>query len=479
MTTTAVVKAAAAVVAPPATDRIVWVQARGTFSDLWTMSGSGGDSLRLTFGDARNREPSWSRDGKAIVFTSDREGNNDIYSMRSDGGNPTRLTSDAANDYAAAWSPDGRSIAFVSNRNGNDELYVMRADGSQQTRLTDNGGFDGQPAWSPDGKLIAFTSSRDRDLNIFVIPAAGGAVSRLTTDKADDRDAAWSPDGSALAFASNRSGQFQVYTMKNDGSDQRKLTSVTKGAEHPAWGPATIGRSGMGAWLLSFVGYSGSGGAASAAEIWLMRGDGSEQKALMNNDVEDVDPAWFIMAPPLALATQPALPTVAATVRPAMSPTVVTGAPTAVATPQPAVAAVEILVDELSAQFSRGGTAKYWKEAKVGFGNHMIFTYNARTADNWGRWTPALPQPGTYEVLVYIPGQNATTQKAAYTIVHAGAQEKKIINQALYENTWLSLGTYPFTAQGKEYVQLSDVTGEAVNTKRIGFDAMKFVYKSP
>ena len=52
-----------------------------------------------------------------------------------------------------------------------------------------------------------------------------------------------------------------------------------------------------------------------------------------------------------------------------------------------------------------------------------------------------------------------------------------MINQMLYENAWLSLGVYAFTAQGKEYVQLTDFTGEAVNTKRIGFDAIKFVFK--
>ena len=82
-------------------------------------------------------------------------------------------------------------------------------------------------------------------------------------------------------------------------------------------------------------------------------------------------------------------------------------------------------------------------------------------------------------MLVFIPAQNATTQRANYVINHAGKQERQVINQMLYENTWLSLGTYDFTAKGGEFVQLGDVTGEARSTKRIGFDAMKFVFKGP
>ncbi len=266
--------------------------------------------------------------------------------------------------------------------------------------------------------------------------------------------------------------------MKNDGADQRRLTNMAKGAEHPSWGPAMLGRSGLAGWLLSFVSYTGNAAAGAAAEVGVMRGDGSEQRVLTNNDVEDVDPAWFILSPPTAFAPQP---TAAATAsRPAGSPTAAAPSPTKVATAVPTriTAGVEIVVDELSSQFSRGGTALYWKEAQIGFGSHMYYTYNVKTpGDNWGRWTPALPEAGKYEVFVFIPAQNATTQKASYTIMHAGAQNKQVINQLLYENTWLSLGTYAFTADGKEYVQLTDETGESANTKRIGFDAMKFVFK--
>ena len=477
MTPTVESRAVAVVASLSTGDHIVWSQGRGETRDIWVMAADGSNQSALTTGNVRNREPAVSPDGRLIAFTSNRDGNNEIYVVRSDGGNLLRLTNNPANDYAPAWSPDGRSIAFVSNRDGNDNVYVMRADGSNQTRLTDFGGFDGQPAWSPDGRLIAFTSNRDGNLNIYVMPATGGAATRLTTDRSDDRDPAWAPDGSALAFVSNRSGQFQIYTMKPDGTEQRALTNIAKGADHPAWGPATPGSSGLGRFSLAFVAYTGDAPAAAAAEIYTMRGDGSEQRRLTSNTIEDSDPAWIVTSRSVALA-----PTVTIPAQPPALPTRLPLSPTAAPTPAPTVApfapsTAEVIVDELSPQFTRGGTAKYWKEAGIGYGNHMYFTYNSAKTDNWGRWTPILPQAGKYEVLVFIPAQNATTRKATYTIIHAGAQDRQVINQLLYENEWLSLGVYAFTGKGGEYVQLTDVTGETKNSKRIGFDAVKFVYK--
>ena len=140
--------------------------------------------------------------------------------------------------------------------------------------------------------------------------------------------------------------------------------------------------------------------------------------------------------------------------------------------------AVEVIVDDQSAGFSKYGTSSYWKEASIGYGSHMFYTYNGQSViNNYAIWQPNLSGAGagTYAVSVYIPNNCADTTNATYTVFHNGATDTRTINQANYSNEWVSLGNFYFSAGGSEYVKLVDKTGETETTKRVGFDAVKWV----
>lgn len=79
--------------------------------------------------------PSFSPDGKDIVFSSNLEGKWNIYITGASGNNPTRITDNKANYYIPMWFPDGRRIVFYSDRDGNREIYVLDRYDSKITRL--------------------------------------------------------------------------------------------------------------------------------------------------------------------------------------------------------------------------------------------------------------------------------------------------------------------------------------------------------
>lgn len=149
--------------------------------------------------------PSYSPDGTKILFASQREEKWQIYVVNVDGSNETRLSPDEAKyEYRPSWSPDGTRIAFDSYRDGNREIYVMNADGSNPIRLTEDPPRhrygDCSPAWSPDGSRIAFISDRDGQPDIYIMNADGSNVTRLTDNSIYEISLTWSPDGRKIAF---------------------------------------------------------------------------------------------------------------------------------------------------------------------------------------------------------------------------------------------------------------------------------------
>ena len=148
---------------------------------------------RLTRNWAIDVSPSWSPDGKKMVFVSDRAVRPDLYVMDLKRGKISRLTFEGSYNADPAWSPRGDQIAYVSRVNKHFQIFRIRPDGSEATQLTTGAGDHLTPTWSPDGRLIAFSSNQQGSYDIYLIRSAGGGMKRITWDYHDETDPAWSP----------------------------------------------------------------------------------------------------------------------------------------------------------------------------------------------------------------------------------------------------------------------------------------------
>ncbi len=128
------------------------------------------------------KDPAWHPWLNLIVAngTDDQGANPGLWLVQADGSGRSILT-DNGNDQRPTWSPNGRYVVFMSSRDGNWELYRLDRDTSQILRLTnDVAAQDGLPSISPDGSQVAFMSDRGGRWRLWTVSIDGGEAQLLT-----------------------------------------------------------------------------------------------------------------------------------------------------------------------------------------------------------------------------------------------------------------------------------------------------------
>ena len=182
-----------------------------TLGKLYVKPASGGTARRLTAAkdDAMEAWPSWSRDGKSLVFVRWTDtGMGEIHTVGAGGGAPRKVTSVPGLFAEPRFSPDGKTIVFERRRGGGLTSTRWSEDPGVY-RIASTGGTAERV--SADGAKPQFGATSDR---IFIVTAGDGKSQLVSTDLSghDKRthangelvsDYEISPDGRTLAFRQN------------------------------------------------------------------------------------------------------------------------------------------------------------------------------------------------------------------------------------------------------------------------------------
>jgi Tol biopolymer transport system component len=223
--------------------------------ELWALDLQNGSSAPLTRDGAVHLEPRFSPDGGRLAFVSTmEEGRWHIYTAPFASGRlgkPERLTQDrksplpryyySAYDHylSPSWSPDGRDIVFVSNRGriyGTGGFWRMRAQLGAEAREIhhEETTWKARPDLSPDGRRLVYSSYLGRQWHqLWLLPAEGGDAFPLTYGEFDATAARWSPDGSRIAYISNEDGNTSLWILEIPGSRKRRLEIRERVHKHP------------------------------------------------------------------------------------------------------------------------------------------------------------------------------------------------------------------------------------------------------
>lgn len=130
--------------------KLVFNSDRGGSSQIYTMSANGTDKKRISFGKGRYSAPVWSPRGDKIAFVKSNNGQFTIGVMNPDGSGERQLT-ESFMDESPTWSPNGRVIIFSRETKGTrgfNSVWSVDLTG-QNLRKVDTPGNASDPAWSP------------------------------------------------------------------------------------------------------------------------------------------------------------------------------------------------------------------------------------------------------------------------------------------------------------------------------------------
>jgi TolB protein len=185
-----------------------------------------------------NGTPSFTPDGKQVVYMSSAGGCCGIYIANVDGRGLRRISSSASIDTEPKVSPKGTDIVFTSGRSGPTQIYRMNMDGADMERLTPGNGEATNPSWHPNGQMIAFAWTQGYAtgaFNIFTMDVATRQYLQLTHGEGKNENPSWAPDGAHIVFSSTRGGSKQIWTILANGFQPQRLTSAGQNT-NPVWG---------------------------------------------------------------------------------------------------------------------------------------------------------------------------------------------------------------------------------------------------
>ena len=191
----------------------------------------------------------WSPDGSMFAYNGETMGSMDLFVMSTSGGEPIRLTDTPFDELTPRWSPDGRSLAFVSDRGSGLDVYVMPPLGGGERKVAETGvsffenaahglmALGAQP-WSPEGRKLLFPSPQSGGASaIWQLDMVSGDRAQLTKPPPGsfDLSASWSFDGASIVFQRHRGLLVSLRLTDPQGDETRLLLGDEYRNTQPGW----------------------------------------------------------------------------------------------------------------------------------------------------------------------------------------------------------------------------------------------------
>ena len=192
---------------------------------------------RLIVAAGDDWDPAYTRDGKNVLWSSNRSGNYEVWSAESDGGRARRLTDDGVDAENPTSTPNGAWIVYASANPAKSGVWKVRPDGKEAQLVV--AGTLGVPELSPDGLWIACIDTGNNLLRVVAL-SDGAEVATIALPPAVPLGllalgrSRWLPGSSTLAWldydpasAATRLVAQEIVPGRDTSSSRRTLLQGT------------------------------------------------------------------------------------------------------------------------------------------------------------------------------------------------------------------------------------------------------------
>lgn len=238
----------------PDGQRAIFVRYNGVSTQLMLIDLITGKTKPLTENNDVNLEPRWAPSGNQIAFVSTLQSGHfllytakvsndqlsDVRCLTPDRKSLSKRYYYSEYDHAInpVWSRDGKEVVFVSNKeivHGTGDMVRMNVESQEvKTIHHEETNWKTKPDVSPDGTRIVYSSYLGRNWHqLWLLPIHGGSPMPITYGDYDNTSPRWSPDGKQIAFVSNRDGNTSLWILSVFDGTQRKVTAKNILYQHP------------------------------------------------------------------------------------------------------------------------------------------------------------------------------------------------------------------------------------------------------